>query len=420
MMYGLIAERIGHSFSAEIHKKLFGYDYELKAISKAELDFFMRDREFKAINVTIPYKEAVIPYIDHVDETAKSIGAVNTIVNVDGVLYGYNTDVMGLTALINKNGIEIKNKKVLVLGSGGTSKTALYTAKTLGASEIFRVSRSGRDGCVTYDLALNKHNDAEIIINTTPSGMYPDIYESAVDVRQFPELQGVIDVVYNPLNSKLVCDAKKMGVKACGGLYMLVAQAAYAAEKFVGKSVDKSRIDEIFSEIYAEKSNIVLIGMPGSGKTACGRHLAEMLGKTLIDTDDVITEKIGKTPNEIITESGESKFREIESAVVKEVSAMQGAVISTGGGTILNYVNLELLRENGRVYFLDRALDDIKTSDDRPLSKNRELLEKRYNERYSIYCDSCDKRIVCVDGAELNARQILEDLLNENSCYKRT
>ena len=420
MKYGLIAERVGHSFSAEIHKKLFGYDYDLKAIKSEELPSFMLTREFKAINVTIPYKEAVISYVDNLDETAKAIGAVNTVVNVDGTLYGYNTDVMGLTALINKNGIELKNKKVLVLGSGGTSKTALYTAKTLGASEIYRVSRTKRDGCITYEMAINDHSDAQVLINTTPVGMYPNIYESAVELEQFLKLESVVDAVYNPLNSKLVCDAKNRGIRSCGGLYMLVAQAAYAAEKFVGKTVDKSRIDEIYNEIYAEKSNVVLIGMPGSGKSACGKHLAEMLGKKFVDSDDYITEKTGKTPNQIITESGEANFREIESEVIKEISAVQGAVIATGGGTISNYVNLELLRENGRIYFLDRALEDIRISDDRPLSNSREMLKKRYDERYHKYCEACDKRIICVDGADLNAKQILEDLINENSCYKRT
>lgn len=409
MKYGLIAERVGHSFSAEIHNKLFGYEYELKAVAKEDLDSFMRAKDFTAINVTIPYKEAVIPYLDYVNETALEIGAVNTVVNRDGELYGYNTDFMGLAALIGKTGIVIKDKKVLILGSGGTSKTACYTAKYLGCSSVCRCSRSGRDGCITYETAVKEHSDSDVIINTTPSGMFPAIGESAVDINAFPNLSGVVDAVYNPLRPKLVCDALAKGIKAEGGLYMLVAQAAFAAEKFVGKSVEKERIDDIYNDLYRSKQNIVLIGMPGSGKTAAGRHLAEKLGTELVDTDDAVLEKTGKPAHEIINEQGEKFFRDIESDVIKEVAARQGIVIATGGGAVLRRENVDLLRENGRIYFIDRPLEEIHISDDRPLSSTREALANRFKERYDIYCSSCDKRIVPVDGAALNADLILED-----------
>ncbi len=410
MKYGLIAEKIAHSFSAEIHKKLFGYDYELKALARDELDSFMKLRDFTAINVTIPYKESVIPYLDCISETAREIGAVNTIVNRDGRLYGFNTDAGGLTALIAKNSIEIKDKKVLILGSGGTSKTALYVAKSLGAKEIFRVSRSGNDGCITYQTAREFHNDAEVIINTTPCGMFPNIGASPVEICDFKSLQAVVDVVYNPLRTKLVCDAKGLGIKAVGGLYMLVAQAALAAEKFVNKSATDAQIDEVYQSIFNSKQNIVLIGMPSCGKSASGKILAEELGVEFIDTDEEIHKKHGKYAHEIINESGENSFRDIESEVVKEVSSLQGKVISTGGGAILRKENVELLRENGRLYFLDRALDELRVGSNRPLSSTRDLLEQRYNERYPIYCSVCDKIIKCVDGAALNANQILEDL----------
>lgn len=410
MKYGLIAERVGHSFSAEIHKKLFGYDYELKAVAKDELDSFMSLREFSAINVTIPYKESVIPYLDYVDQTALEIGAVNTVVNRDGLLFGYNTDIGGLCAMIKRERIKLSDKKVLILGSGGTSKTALHAARSLACKEAYRVSRSGRDGCITYEEAIRDHSDSDVIINTTPSGMFPDIGKSAIDINDFPNLSGVVDAVYNPLRSKLVCDAIEKGIKAIGGLYMLVAQAAFAAEKFVGSSVEAGRIDEIYNEMISAKQNIVLVGMPGSGKSSTGKLVAEAMGFEFLDTDDEIVKACGKTPNEIIRESGESAFRDIESEVILRLSALQGKVIATGGGAILRKINTDLLRENGRIYFLDRNIDDIQATEDRPLSSSREMLEKRYKERYDIYLSCCDRRIECVDGKQLNANAILEDI----------
>lgn len=416
MKYGLIAEKVGHSFSADIHKKLFGYDYELKEIKREELEAFIKSKEFSAINVTIPYKETVIPYIDYVNEVASEIGVVNTIVNHENKLYGYNTDAAGLTALIDKNRISLKDKKVLILGSGGTSKTAAYVAHSLGCSSVYRCSRTARDGCITYDDAISNHSDADVIINTTPCGMYPEIGVSAIDINKFPNLSDVVDAVYNPLRSKLVCDALDRGITAVGGLYMLVAQAAFAAEKFVGKSVPPERIDEIYKEIYQAKQNIVLIGMPGCGKSASGRFLAEKTNRVLLDTDKLITEKTGRTPNEIIISDGEKAFRDIESDIIKELSSRQGVIISTGGGAVLRKINVDLLSENGRIYFIDRPIDDIRVSKNRPLSSDRDMLEKRYNERYGTYLSSCDKRIIPVDGAELNANIILEEFQNENSC----
>ena len=415
MKYGLIAEKVSHSFSAEIHNKLFGYEYELKSVSKDDFDAFMRHKDFSGINVTIPYKQQVIPYLDNIHEMAKEIGAVNTVVNRDGKLYGYNTDVMGMIALIKRNGIELKGKKVLVLGGGGTSKTAYYVAKQLNCDSVYRVSRTGKDNCITYENALNEHIDAEVIINTTPVGMYPEIGVSPIDIACFKNLCAVVDVVYNPLRTKLVCDAISRGIKAVGGLYMLVAQAAFAAELFIGKTVDVNRIEEIYRELYLSKENIVLIGMPGSGKTATCRNISKLTDKKLIDTDDYITETIGLEPCQIICNSGEPAFRKIESEVIKTISSLQGCVISTGGGAVLVKENVDLLKENGRIYFIDRPLEDIKATKKRPLTSNKENLLKRYNERYDIYCNSCNVRFVPVDGAELNARTVLEEF-NENSC----
>ena len=416
MNYGLIGEKLGHSFSKDVHARLFDYIYEPCEISRENFDAFMKEKDFKAINVTIPYKQMVIPYLDFVDETAKKIGAVNTIVNRDGKLCGYNTDFSGMRALILKNGIEFKNKKVLVLGSGGTSKTAFAVAESLGAKEVYRVSRSGRDGCITYTDAEIAHKDAEIIINTTPAGMYPDIDSAAVDISKFPKLSGVVDAVYNPINTRLVCDAKKRGIKAVGGLYMLVAQAVYAAEHFMNTSIETSKIDEIYNEMLSLKQNIVLIGMPGSGKSTIGKLLAENLGMQFVDTDEVIVKNENKPIPDIFAEFGEERFRDMESAAVLEVAGLQHTVIATGGGAVLREKNVRLLSQNGRIYFIDRPLSSIVATSDRPLSSNREALEKRYNERYGTYLKSADVHLKIGDDASENAQKIKEDFFNENTC----
>ncbi len=407
MEYGCIGEKLGHSFSKEIHARLFDYKYELKEIPRESFEQFMLERDFKAINVTIPYKQDVIPYLDGISDTARSIGAVNTIVNRDGRLYGYNTDFTGLLALINHANISLENKNVLILGSGGTSKTATAVAVSLNAASVKRVSRSGRDGCITYEQAYNE--DAEIIINTTPCGMYPEIGQVPIDITRFPRLSGVIDAVYNPLCSALICDAEKHGIPAYGGLYMLVAQAAHAAEHFTDSKIETEKIEKIFNELKRNKTNIVLIGMPSCGKTTVGGLLEERLGRPLVDTDREIEAKAGKTIPEIFALSGEKGFRDIESQVIKEVSARQGVIIATGGGAVLNPKNIELLKENGKIYFLDRPLESLITTDDRPLSSNRHDLEKRYRERYGIYRESADRIIDASHTADHCAELIGDD-----------
>ena len=394
---------------------LFDYSYELVELSKDKLDNFMKTKSFKAINVTIPYKEAVIPYLDEISETAKKIGAVNTIVNENGYLKGYNTDFSGMVALFKKNNITVEGKKVLILGSGGTSKTALAVCESLGCREVFRVSRNGKEDCITYQEAKQKHIDAEIIINTTPVGMYPDIYHSPIEIDDYPNLVVVVDAVYNPLRSKLVCDAKSKGIKAVGGLYMLVAQAAVAAEKFINKKVNWSDVDRIYQTLLLKKSNIVLIGMPGSGKTTIGKLLAEDMGYSFIDTDEEIIKLENKSITEIFSNCGEAGFREIEAEVIKSVAINQGTVISTGGGAVLNPSNIDILRENGKIYFIDRPLESLVATSDRPLSSNRGELEKRYNERYPVYCTACDKHIKISDNAEDNKNIIKSDFYNEDS-----
>ena len=414
MEYGLIGEKLGHSFSKIIHNALCSYDYELLEIAKEDLEGFMKRADFKAINVTIPYKETILPFLDYIDPMAKEIGAVNTVVNQNGSLIGYNTDFSGLKALILKNGISLGNKKVLILGSGGTSKTACAVAKDLNADKIFRVSRSGGEGLITYDEATTEHSDAEVIINTTPCGMFPKIGKAPINLDAFKSLSAVVDVIYNPLASELVIKAREKGIKAVGGFYMLVAQAFYAAEKFIGKSLEPSNMEQIYNRLLCDRKNLVLIGMPGCGKTTIGRKLAAELGKKFVDSDEVIVQKTGKKIPEIFAESGESGFRKIESEVIAELSMDGSTVIATGGGAVLNKRNIELLKENGTVIFIDRPLKYLETTSDRPLSGNRELLEKRYNERYSIYCESADIKIAVSQDLEENITIIKEAFLNEN------
>ena len=407
MKYGLIGEKLGHSFSKEIHNKLFDYDYELKEITPEDLEKFITNKDFSAINVTIPYKEKVMPYLDFVSDTAKKIGAVNTVVNKNGKLYGYNTDFLGLKSLILKNGIDLSGRKVLILGSGGTSKTAYAVAQNLNAREIYKVSRKKTDGYITYT-ELKNHTDTEIIINTTPCGMYPNIESSPLDLSDFTNLQGVVEVIYNPLQTKLVNSAKQKGIKAVGGLYMLVAQAVYAAEKFTEKEVPQSKIDEIFQIIFKSKQNIVLVGMAGCGKTTVGKKLAEELNLEFIDTDEEIVKKYGVI-TDIFKIKGEKVFRDYESEVVREVSALQGYIIATGGGAVLKRENTDLLKLNGKVYFLDRPLDKLVATDDRPLSSNRSDLEKRFYERYDTYLNCCDVRIVSDGKVEDTLQSIRKD-----------
>ncbi len=411
MKNGCIGEHLKHSFSKEIHNALGNNEYELKEIARDELCSFMTERDFQGINVTIPYKEAVIEHLFFIDEHAKTIGAVNTVVNREGKLYGYNTDFYGMCALLSHAKIDVKGKKVAILGTGGTSKTANAVSRFLLARETVTVSRREGEGTVTYEELYENHTDVEIIINTTPVGMYPDIYKKPVELSRFPHLSGVIDAVYNPLQSELICEAKRLGIASEGGLYMLVAQAVRAAEIFSDTTYDKTILDEIFSKIKSEKQNVVLIGMPSSGKSTVGALLSEKLSRTLIDTDAVIERKAGMSIPEIFSVYGEKRFRELESEVIKEESLKTGVIIATGGGVPLKRENIKALSQNGRIYFIDRPLELLIATDDRPLSSTREAVKERYNERYGIYLSSSDVQIDGSSDAETVACKILEDFL---------
>ena len=415
MEYGCIGEKLGHSFSKEIHNALASYEYSLKELKREELPEFFKNKYFKAINVTIPYKQDVIPYLDWISDEAKAINAVNTIVNKNGKLYGYNTDFYGLKALIERENVSLKDKKIAILGSGGTSNTAFAVSNFLEAQTVFKVSRSKKTGYITYDELYENYSDCEIIINTTPCGMYPRTGVSAVDLDKLTKVEAVFDAVYNPLNSKLILDAKAKNITAVGGLYMLVSQAAFAVEKFIDTPVDDIKIEEIFKNLYKDKMNITLIGMPASGKTSVGKHLSDKLNKTFVDSDDEIVKVENKTISEIFKDSGEAYFRNIEKNVIKELSMLNSQVVSTGGGAILNPENIENLKGNSRIYFLDRPLDMLITTQDRPLSSNRADLENLYNERYELYKSSAD---VIIDGSKTveEVAKIIEEDFYGYSC----
>ncbi len=393
MDYGLIGHPLGHSYSKEIHSFIADYDYELCDIAPEELDCFMRSRPFRAINVTIPYKQAVIPYLSHIDPEAMAIGAVNTIVNRGGELWGYNTDIDGMAALAKRIGMEFRGRKVLILGTGGTSKTAQFLVRSKGAGEVLTVSRSGKEGSVSYDEAVSLHCDADYIINTTPVGMYPNTDAAPVDLCHFSKLGGVLDVVYNPQRTSLVLQAQELGIPADGGLYMLSSQAVYASALFLGKTVDPADTGKAFRGVRDGKRNIVLLGMPSCGKTTVSNILSDITGKQPVDTDSMITDRIGMTISEFFEKFGESAFRDVESQVIREAARLCGVIISTGGGAVLRKDNVDALRRSGITVFIDRSPEKLIATSDRPLSSDRDALARRYNERIDRYIASGDVRV---------------------------
>lgn len=408
MKYGLIGEHLTHSYSCEIHAQIADYEYELCELSPEEVGPFLEKRDFCAINVTIPYKQTVMPYLDEISETAQRIGAVNTIVNRGGVLYGDNTDFAGMRALSEHIGVSLAGKKVLILGTGGASKTAQALAKFMGAEEYYCVSRFGRDGSITYEKAIAEHSDAQVIINATPVGMFPRSAGRPIDISAFPALEGVLDAIYNPLRTNLVLDAQERGLPAAGGLYMLSAQAVHASAVFRGIDVDPMLIDKAYKSVKTSKQNIVLVGMPSSGKTTVGGILAEKTGLELADTDEYIVKKIGMPIADYFAKYGEAEFRKIEKETIAELSGTGGKVIATGGGAVLDKDNIRALKQNGVIVFLDRALGNLVATDDRPLSSGRDKLERLYAERYDIYKACGEVHIDANTTPEAEANAILE------------
>jgi len=409
MKYACIGERLKHSFSKEIHNALADYEYELCEIPKDELDGFLKKRDFIGINVTLPYKERVIPYLDKIHGAAKEIGAVNTVVNRGGKLYGYNTDFYGMTELFRHAGISAKGKKAAILGSGGTSKTAKAVLSHLGASEILTVSRAKSDICISYEELYLKHADTEIIVNTTPVGMFPETESSPLNIEAFDKLSGVIDVVYNPIRTKLVSDAAERKIPAESGLFMLVAQAVRASELFLGKEYESDVLLKVFEKTKRDKENIVLIGMPSSGKSTLGKVISTLLKRPFFDSDEEIVKHRGEIPK-IFKDFGEKTFRDYESEIINELSKKTGAVIATGGGAILREENLKALKRNGKIIFIDRALSDLEATDTRPLSSDKEALKRLYEERLPLYQKACDVSFTVDTTPELLAKRIKEKL----------
>ena len=405
MKYGLIGEHLTHSYSCEIHAQIADYEYELHEIPPSGLGEFLTKREFNAINVTIPYKQDVIPYLDEISETAKRIGAVNTIVNRNGKLFGDNTDFPGMLALAKHINVDVKGKKVLILGTGGASKTGHALAEYMGAESVYYVSRSGKNGSITYEQAVSEHSDAQVIINATPVGMFPKQDGSPIDISAFPKLEGVLDAIYNPLRTNLILDAQEKGIPAEGGLYMLAAQAVHAAAVFQDIPPDESLVDKAFNSVKNDKQNIVLIGMPSSGKTTVGKILAEKCGK-----DEYIVKKIGMPIADFFAKFGEAEFRKIEKETAASLSATGGKVIATGGGAVLDPENVRALKHNGVLVFLDRRPENLIATDDRPLASRRSAIEKLYAERYDIYCAAAEVHIDANTTPEAEADAILKEL----------
>ena len=364
MEYGLIGKSLKHSFSPYIHKSLWGADYRLCELNESEVIKLFKTKAFKGVNVTIPYKELALQLCDEVDENAKLIGCVNTVINRNGRLYGYNTDYQGMLYSLKRSGIFLENKNVLILGSGATSKTAKAAAKNLNVASVSVVSRSGSLNYQNvYDL-----KDTEIIINTTPVGMYPDNCGMPLDINKFGKLSGVMDVVYNPLRTRLILASQENGIKTADGLSMLTAQAVYAANIFSQKSFTESDIESQTEKLYKSRENIVLIGMPGCGKSSVAKLVAKKTGREFFDTDTEIENREGKSIPEIFKANGEEYFRNTEAQITAEISKKNGCVISTGGGCVLNRENLLALRQNGRLFLIERDINLLATKG-RPLSK---------------------------------------------------
>ena len=418
MEYGLMGEKLGHSFSGLIHEKLAGYPYMLCPLEKNELDGFLRRKEFRGINVTIPYKRDVIPYCDELDESAKRIGVVNTIVNRGGRLIGYNTDFDGFLYSIRSHGVQMRDKKVIILGSGGTRHTITAVAEHLGAREILVASRTpdkhqGAGQPVISYADCEHHFDAEIIINATPKGMYPHNGEQGVDLSIFTACEAVFDVIYNPMKSRLLQQAEEMGILAVNGLEMLVAQAKFAAEKFLGSPIPDGRITEICRDIRLDVCNISFIGMPSCGKTLTGQALARYIDKEFVDTDAVIVERAGMPIKEIFDKYGEAYFRALEHDVIAELSKETRRIIATGGGAVKDVENIRNLKQNGMVIFLDRDLDKLVSTADRPLSSSKDAVAMLYRQRYPLYLSSADLRVENNYEEEQLRREDMDALMHE-------
>ncbi len=405
-MYGLLGEHLPHSFSPQIHKALGNPNYALFEKTPDEIENFLKEKSFKGINVTIPYKKAVIPFLDMISQEAEKIGAVNTIAVRNGKLYGDNTDYFGFAYMVEKSGIVIENKKCLVLGNGGASLTVQAVLKDKEAKEVVVISRKTENN---YDNIYN-HFDSEIIVNTTPVGMYPNNLQSLVNLDDFPNLSGVLDVVYNPLRTKIILDATERQIPNATGLSMLVAQAKKAHEIFFETNVDTSVCEKIENGLAMEMSNIVLVGMAGCGKSTVGRALAQRLNKNLVDTDEVVEKTENMSIPEIITEKGEDYFRQCEISAVCSVGKEKSQIIATGGGVVTRNENYKPLKQNGIIVFINRDADLLPTNN-RPLSQMHGV-KTLYEKRMPMYRQFAD---IEVDGNG-TIDEVAERIVKELNC----
>lgn len=373
MKYGLIGEKLGHSYSCQVHRALGNPDYVLKEIAPDALGDFLRARDFAGLNVTIPYKQAVIPYVDALTDTARAVGAVNTLYfDASGALWGDNTDVYGFCTMLE--GIDVRGKKALVLGSGGTSHTACYALRALGAGDCIVVSRRG---AVNYENVYSLHADAEVIVNATPVGMFPNNGARPIDIRRFPRLCAVADVIYNPARTALLQDADALGIPRAGGLSMLVAQAARSVERFSGRALGEEAWRGALRQVAASLRGVALVGMPGCGKSTIAQAVAQELGRACVDLDAEIEREAGKSIPEIFAQDGEEAFRAAETRAARQFSR-ENAVLATGGGCVLRAENAQALRANSLVVWLKRAIDQL-PREGRPLSAGNlyEMEQKR-------------------------------------------
>lgn len=405
MEYGLIGEKLVHSYSPQIHALLADYSYELCPLPAEMLHGFMQKKDFRGINVTIPYKKAVIPYCDRLSSDASEIQAVNTIVKEsDGSLTGHNTDVYGFMSMLDAADICPEGKKAVILGSGGTSQTAQIALRRMHARETVVISRTGEND---YSALYTKHADAQLLVNTTPVGMFPHNGVSPVDLDRLPNVESVADVIYNPEKTALILQAQQKGLKTVSGLHMLVAQARKAAELFTRIAIDGAKDQQIMQKIKEQTLNLILIGMPGCGKTTVGKLVAQSTNRPLIDTDHEIEKLAGKTIPEIFAQDGEKAFRDLEEKVILHACSSQGAVITTGGGAILRPANRLAMASNGRICMMYRPLDQL-SREGRPLSKNAQTVERLWQDRKELYCKTADYQVDNTADPKQAASMILE------------
>ncbi|MDR1821286.1 MAG: hypothetical protein LBQ91_02500 [Oscillospiraceae bacterium] len=409
MRFGLVGANLSYSHSKKIHEALFGYEYEMRSLDEAGFDALLASRDFDGLNVTIPYKTRVLRFLDRVSPEAEKIGCVNTVVREkDGALSGYNTDLAGFLYMLRRAGIDPVGKKTLILGSGATSKTARAALTSLGAGELVNISRSGEDNYGN----LRRHRDAEIIVNTTPVGTYPNCRDKLIKLADFPQLTAVADVVYNPLKTALLLEAEALGITHTNGLPMLVAQAAFAGELFTGPRLPDDRLEQVLTELTQSLKNIVLVGMPGSGKTTVGRLISDFSGRAFYDTDDEVVKSAGMSIPEFFAKHSEREFRDMESETAERLLTQNGLVVSTGGGAVLRRENLDAMRRNGFVVWIKRAVAQLATQG-RPLSTNAAALEKMLSVRMPYY-ELVSDAVIENENAEESAREIWR-LFNEKA-----